>query len=129
MTRSLALLGCGVLLILPGCYSRVVGASGLGAVKYTIEPSARSNTAADRAVDSWWKPGAQAASPTTRKSRWSGDIVDPAATPRRRTPSLGATQRAGVRTSTPGAQAPNDAPSPTPPTPPTQADPVSKPDR
>jgi hypothetical protein len=126
MTRSLALLGCGVLpLILSGCYSRVVGASGLGAAKYSIEPSARSNTAADRAVDSWLSPGTKALS---RTGKWSHDSVDPSAVPRRRTPGLGATQRAGVRTSGPGARATTDASSASPSSP-TQADPVSKPER
>jgi hypothetical protein len=40
------------LLALAGCYERTVKARGVGAMGKSLEPSYRSNTAADRAIDS-----------------------------------------------------------------------------
>jgi hypothetical protein len=52
-----------------GCYERVVGASGIGASASTVEPSYRSNTAADRAFDGM----VETPRPPSRSKRW----VDP----------------------------------------------------
>ncbi|MCX5690579.1 MAG: hypothetical protein NTV94_12495 [Planctomycetota bacterium] len=66
---------CGMCLVLAGaaclggCYERVVSANGIGASTASVQDSYRSNTAADRAIDSVVsKP-----KPSSRAQRW----VDP----------------------------------------------------
>lgn len=66
MTRALALLlALALLALLGGCYSRTVSTKGIGSYGSNVEESYRSDTAADRWVDSLFaKPK------TTTKSRW-----------------------------------------------------------
>jgi hypothetical protein len=45
-------MACLALVMLSGCYKRVVSANGLGASQYVVRESDRSNTAADRWFDS-----------------------------------------------------------------------------
>jgi hypothetical protein len=50
--RVIAICGLLVVCCSAGCYERVVSAKGLGASRFNVQESGRSNTAADRAFDS-----------------------------------------------------------------------------
>ena len=58
--------------MLAGCYERVVSARGIGSDRYSVQPSQRSNTAADRALDGLWQSSPQTIS---TKSKWSADKI------------------------------------------------------
>lgn len=51
--------------VLTGCYKRTVSTSGIGSYGANVQESGRSNTAADRWVDSLF-----AEPKTTKKTRW-----------------------------------------------------------
>lgn len=53
------------LVFLAGCYKRTVSTSGIGSYGANVQESGRSNTAADRWVDSLF-----AEPKTTKKTRW-----------------------------------------------------------
>lgn len=60
---------CSALLVLGGCYERVVSSNGIGATAADVQAPYRSDTAADRAFDRLVKPER----PVSRSQRW----VDP----------------------------------------------------
>lgn len=59
------LVAAGAIVLVAGCYKRTVSTSGVGSYGANVQESNRSNTAADRWVDSLF-----AEPKTTRKTRW-----------------------------------------------------------
>jgi hypothetical protein len=81
MIRRLAILAvCLALPLLGGCYQRVVSSKGFGGMGTTVEEPYRSNTAADRAVDSMFGPPEKTFKgadnmPLRGKSQWTSDMT------------------------------------------------------
>lgn len=63
--KAVLILTAASVVLLAGCYKRTVSTSGIGSYGANVQDSGRSNTAADRWVDSLF-----AEPKTTKKTRW-----------------------------------------------------------